>query len=304
MSDEGRYSKVSRRMWNDEKFRNLSAPPPNAQTLFIRLLIGPELTCVPGLFQATMEDIATKLRWSKGFGKGFREGTHEAFAEVLGNGLAKHDEEVGLWFLPNAIFHNEPQNPNVVRSWKVPLLELPECALKQEATAHLAKYCREKGESWEKAFREVLGKPFRKPLGNHSRKQEQEQEQEQEQDSSAANSPKAEAEKPKAPRRKPKRAISPEWSPAPRHFAKAAEMSVDCERAAEKFRGHAESVDRRCVDWDRAFDNWLLNERPGSAAVGRGSPVSRPGVGFDPFARAAAKRAQETAEAQRECGIQ
>lgn len=65
----------------------------------------------------------------------------------------------------------------------------------------------------------------------------------------------------RASRKKPSRPIPTEWQPLPRHLAKAAERGADCSFAAEKFRGHAESTDRRCVDWDRAFDNWLLDER-------------------------------------------
>jgi hypothetical protein len=67
---------------------------------------------------------------------------------------------------------------------------------------------------------------------------------------------------PKPSRRKPKRPIPEDWTPKARHFQQATERSVDCALAAQKFRAHAESVDRRCADWDRAFDNWLLSERP------------------------------------------
>lgn len=91
------------------------------------------------------------------------------------------------------------------------------------------------------------------------------------------------SKQPKAPRRKPKISIPDDWSPKPRHAAKASERNVDCALAAEKFRGHAESVDRKCSDWDRAFDNWLLNERPG------------PKLAFDAFAYARQEREREAA---------
>ncbi|HEY3234629.1 MAG TPA: hypothetical protein VGJ84_07920, partial [Polyangiaceae bacterium] len=61
--DEGRYSKVSRRMWDDERFRELSPAPPNAQTLWQRLLTGPELGCVPGLYTARLGGLADALGW-------------------------------------------------------------------------------------------------------------------------------------------------------------------------------------------------------------------------------------------------
>lgn len=97
--------------------------------------------------------------------------------------------------------------------------------------------------------------------------------------SAEAPHPTPSAAKPKPDRRKPKRPIPPDWTPKPRHFEKATERGADCALAAEKFRGHAESVDRRCSDWDRAFDNWLLNEKPQSRTGAQRS--------FDPFAWAA-----------------
>ena len=76
-----RYSKVSRRIWDDAKFRQLSAPPPNGQTLFLRLLTGPELTCIPGLFPMGEAAMAEALGWDL-------EGFREAFREVFAKGLA------------------------------------------------------------------------------------------------------------------------------------------------------------------------------------------------------------------------
>lgn len=106
----------------------------------------------------------------------------------------------------------------------------------------------------------------------------------------AAPEPTAEpTNEPKTPKRKPKRAIPPDWQPLPRHFEKAAEIGVNCALAATKFRAHAESVDRRCAEWNRAFDNWLTNER--SAPLSR---VLTPSGGFDPFERA--KRLREAEE--------
>lgn len=66
---------------------------------------------------------------------------------------------------------------------------------------------------------------------------------------------------PRKPRRKPQRPIPADWEPLPRQRERAQERGIDCALAAERFRAHAESVDRRCADWARAFDNWLLGER-------------------------------------------
>src|SRR5262249_10235738 len=63
-------------------------------------------------------------------------------------------------------------------------------------------------------------------------------------------------------RKKPRTAISDVWSPNVASVDKAErlgfvprEISVE----DEKFRNHAKQNDRRCVDWDAAFDNWMIN---------------------------------------------
>ena len=71
----------------------------------------------------------------------------------------------------------------------------------------------------------------------------------------------------RASRRKPSTAIPEQWQPAPRHVSKSEHRSLDLTSEAERFRNHALANDRRCVDWDRAFDNWLLNARPAPRAV-------------------------------------
>lgn len=153
--DHGRYSKVSRRMWNDEAFRALSAPPPNGQTLFQRLLTGPELTNIPGCIPVFDAGLARALRWPL-------EGFQEAFAEVEAQGLAEADWEAGLVWVRNSIKHNEPESPNVVLSWQTAWEELPDCDLKLEVWRHLHAYLNTKGESWVAAFEKACRKPSRK----------------------------------------------------------------------------------------------------------------------------------------------
>lgn len=189
--DHARYSKVTRRMWYDATFLSLSGPAPNGRDCFIRLLTAPELGPIPGLFQAWPAGIAQSLGWTT-------EGFGEALREVIDKGMARLDERVGLFWLPNAIKHNEPESPNTVRGWKRAWRELPDSPLKDEAQEHLLAYLRARGEAWERAFLEVLGlkppspssnpsgraKPTPKasvhPSPEASSNQEQEQEQEQE----------------------------------------------------------------------------------------------------------------------------
>lgn len=166
-----RYRKIDVRVWGDEKFRELSPPKPNGQTLWFYLLTGPQTTTIPGVFSAGESAMAEALRWPL---KGFREG----FREVLRKGLAKADFKAPLVWLPNAIRYNPPENPNVVKGWRATWDELPECDLKHQAWCHLKSFTQALGEGFAKGFAERLPEPYRKGLAN----QEQEQEQEQEQD--------------------------------------------------------------------------------------------------------------------------
>ncbi len=165
MSPQHRYSKVSRRIWNDAGFRRLSPIPPCGQGLVFRLLTAPECTCIPGLFQAWEAGLAQAMGWDL---KAFREAFGEAFRE----GMVEADWSTGLVWLPNAIKHNTPVSPNVIRSWAEMWAELPECPLKDKAYRALKAFCEGMGEAFGEAFGEAIADP--------SPNQEQEKEQDQE----------------------------------------------------------------------------------------------------------------------------
>lgn len=149
--EEGRYSRVTRRMWNDAKFRKLTAPPPCGQALWFRLLTGPELGCIPGLFPAFEAGLAQAMRWPL-------EGFREAFQEVFALGFAEADWDCGVVWVPRAVEHNPPTSPNVVRGWRLAWLEIPECDLKDKAGRALKAFGEGLGEGFRKAFGEVFGK--------------------------------------------------------------------------------------------------------------------------------------------------
>lgn len=185
--DHGRYSKVTRAMWSDALFRSLTPAPPNPQTLWFRFLTGTELTNIPGLFPAWDTGLAKALRWPL-------EGFLKAFGEIASKGMAEADWHEGLVWVPNAIFHNEPANPNIVLSWRTAWGELPECDLKRRAYFELLQYMQARGENWVSAFKRACPEPFAKPfpegrpigllngLANQDQEQEQEQNQEEPRD--------------------------------------------------------------------------------------------------------------------------
>jgi hypothetical protein len=151
-----RWSKVDRCIWGDAKFRALSSAQPNGQTLFLRLLIAPELGPIPGLFSAWEAGLAQALGWDL---KPFRE----RFAELLREGLAKADWEAGLVYVPKAIKHNAPSNPNIVKGWAETWRLMPECALKDEAYHGLKLFVEPLGKGFAESFRVALGNRS----GNH-----------------------------------------------------------------------------------------------------------------------------------------
>lgn len=175
-----RYRKVLTRMHADEKFRELSKPKPNGQTLWQYLITGPHTTSVPGLFTAGEAGMAEALDWPLA---GFRR----AWGEIESRGMAQADWKARVVWLPNAVRHNPPESPNVVRGWRAAIDEITECALKRRALDELQAFLEGCGSAFTKAFREAFDEQTHHPSPN----QEQEQEQEQEALRLGSGSPKA-----------------------------------------------------------------------------------------------------------------
>ena len=68
-------------------------------------------------------------------------------------------------------------------------------------------------------------------------------------------------------RKAPAKRLPEDWAPTDAHRKKAAELGVDLELEADRFRLHAEANDRRAVRWDAAFSMWLTNAKPTLRAV-------------------------------------
>ena len=62
---------------------------------------------------------------------------------------------------------------------------------------------------------------------------------------------------PPKPRKKPSTALPDDWAPTEKHAAKAAELSLNLQTEAEKFRTFHQSKDNRYADWGKAFHTWL-----------------------------------------------
>jgi hypothetical protein len=157
-----RYRKVSVRIHGDEKIRRLSRPTPNGFDCFMYLLTARESTDVPGLIPAGISALAESLRWD-------REGFLRAFAELEREGLAVADWDAGLVWIPKAILHNPPENPNQVKGWADTWDDvIPESPLKAQAWDALNAYFATRGEGFVQAF-ETFTKPSRNVRPNPPR---------------------------------------------------------------------------------------------------------------------------------------
>jgi hypothetical protein len=168
-TERERYSRVTRRMWRDERFRALSSPKPNAQTLWLFLLTGPVNVGVPGVLPISELGLSDQLGWPVA-------ATRRCLSEIETAKMVLVDRRAPLIWIPKAIQHNPPANPNVVLSWVDGWRELPECELRRQAEESTKDFLKGFGKGFAVAFEKVL----RKPSATSFDKQEQEQEQEQE----------------------------------------------------------------------------------------------------------------------------
>lgn len=153
------YRKVECATWHDEAFLELSAPKPNAQTLWMYLLTGPRTTIIPGVIVARPAIMADDLRWPL---RGFQK----ALDEIVDKGLAKVDPAVGLVVLPKALMHrgtprpsSKPSSENAIKSWATSWLELPDCALKHELRETLLAFTLWISEKIASVFAETIAVP-------------------------------------------------------------------------------------------------------------------------------------------------
>lgn len=147
---------------SDEKFRKLSRPTPNGQSLWQYLLSGPETTIIPGVIIGGRAGLAEALDWDL-------EGFDKAFQEITDQGMAKVDWKERLIWLPNGPRHNPPESPNVIISWAKYWAEVPGCELKAEILQGLKAYVlgseEDLDEGLGEGFRNAFLKGFAKDLG-------------------------------------------------------------------------------------------------------------------------------------------
>jgi hypothetical protein len=160
-----RYRKISTCIHGDERVRLLSRPQSaNGRDLWFYLLTGPHTTNLPGLFRTGVSALAEENLWST-------RGTAKALREIIDQGMAVFDERALVMFLPKAIEHNEPESPNVIRSWRSSYDAIPESDLKRRALSTYRSFLESRepehtksGKGFLKAFRETFPEAFGQSL--------------------------------------------------------------------------------------------------------------------------------------------
>lgn len=122
------YRTVEIGTWDDARFSQLSAPTPNAQTLWLYMLTGPRTGVIPGLYVFSVAETAERFHWTV-------RATRRVFDEILAAGMASYDESTRLLWLPKATDRkcNTPNSLNVVKAWRKAWSGLPPCELRTQA---------------------------------------------------------------------------------------------------------------------------------------------------------------------------
>jgi hypothetical protein len=143
------YRAVDIRIHTDERVMKLSKPPPSGKGLWYELLFGEQTTIIPGLFKIGEAAFAEQLGWSL---KAFRD----CWKEVQDAGLVvRADWSARLVWVPNALRHNAPRNPNQILHWRRTWELLPECRLKQEAKQFIEQFLKQFKDSFAEQFAKV-----------------------------------------------------------------------------------------------------------------------------------------------------
>lgn len=282
---EGIYRRISLRMYGDEKFMRLSPLLPSGQALWFYLLTGPHTGPIPGVFVAGRAALAEALGWDL-------EAFDTHLAELMTEGLVEFDKGSRLWFIPNAIRHNMPQNPNVVTSWRTQWMLLPECSMRDRIHTVIAQVLYDLSEAFGKAFGAASGKAFEKdsskPLlkasGNDCPNQE-------------AGSRKQEQEDPPPPTRVAVDttevfAMVSDWTPSPAFTVQAKLAGVPIKDEAFIDAGRREFTaywltrpehTKTQAEWEHALAKSLKRDLARAAAVPRSTPARRPSshTGFE-----------------------
>lgn len=132
------YRKIDPKIWNDEKFMDMSA---NGQLACLFIMTHPHMTAIGGI-RATVAGLASE----------HYKLPEKAFKEAFQKGIAVADKKAPLVWLPNFLKYNPPESPNVVKAWVKAFDYIPECHTKTLIVQHVKDYLKGFSEAFQKAF--------------------------------------------------------------------------------------------------------------------------------------------------------
>src|SRR5690625_2645333 len=264
------YARVRLRIWADTDFRSLSMP---AQHLYFALMTSPTLNLcgeadwrprrmaamTSGATVADVENAAKELE------NQLYIVVDEDMEEVLLRSFVRHD---GLIKTPN-IASAMAKDYAAVAS-----LKLRGCVIHELKRLHNEEPDMKGWQAIPELFEEpslnpseLMASPNPSPMaspnpsgdGSHIPSPKP---------TPTTNSPQPPLEAAQAPpstsKKRPTK-LDDSWKPTESHEQTARENGIDLEREAATFRAYAEAHDRRLVNWNAGFTQWLLKARPGTS---------------------------------------
>ena len=123
------YAKVLKSLWIEERFTSL---PEESRHLLLYLITSPHTNSL-GYYRLPNQYICADLQWDL-------VRVEKAWEPLEKSGLAHHCHKTQIVFLPENFKTNAPENPNVIKKWKLILLELPFSPLLKDFIAGARKY--------------------------------------------------------------------------------------------------------------------------------------------------------------------
>ena len=116
-------------LWIEERFTSL---PEESRHLLLYLITSPHTNSL-GYYRLPNQYICADLQWDL-------VRVEKAWEPLEKSGLAHHCHKTQIVFLPENFKTNAPENPNVIKKWKLILLELPFSPLLKDFIAGARKY--------------------------------------------------------------------------------------------------------------------------------------------------------------------
>lgn len=146
MSNNGRYSQIYTKIWNDEKFRQLS---PESQRLYLYVLTSPHSN-MAGYYLLPKTYIERDMVT-------LPKGLDKPLGELLDKGLVRYDEGSSVILIPNYFRYNSLDNKNQKKGANTKAKELPDNNLVKDFKEICKKYYPDSFETLTKGLVEGSG---------------------------------------------------------------------------------------------------------------------------------------------------